>query len=241
MLKSKLKWGVAGCGRFAEKAFIPAVQMLRKSDVIAVFSNSKERANDLAKKFGIEGSFFNFDEFLESGVNCVYIASANAHHYEQVIKAAKAGKNILCEKPLSVNSSEAEEMVKVCDENGVWLALNYVYRFNPLIIKTKELIRDEYIGKLVSINLNFNIDFVPGGNFRFNKLLSGGGALRDLGTHMIDLLRFMGGEIKSIDGFIDNIIYKSEVDDFAAAIVRFEKEAMDILMFPLIIKKRLTG
>jgi predicted dehydrogenase len=224
MTKQKLKWGIAGCGRFAEKTFIPAIQMLRKNDVVSLFSNSKERGNDLAKKFGISGSFFDYDEFLKSGISCVYVSSANAHHYEQVIKAAKAGKNILCEKPLSVNSTEAEEMVKACEDNGVQLALNYVYRFNPLIRKARELIGGGYIGNLVSINLNFNIDFVPGSNFRFNKSLSGGGALRDLGTHMIDLLRFFGGEIKSIDGFIDNIIYKSEVDDFAAAIVQFENE-----------------
>src|SRR5690606_3268170 len=117
-------------------------------------------------------------------------ASANAHHYEQVIKAAKAGKHILCEKPLSITSSAAEEMVKACEENNVQLAVNYVYRFNPLVLKAKELIDKEYIGKLVSINLSFNINFYPDDNFRYEKALSGGGALRDLGTHMIDLLRF---------------------------------------------------
>ncbi|MDO8550016.1 MAG: Gfo/Idh/MocA family oxidoreductase [Ignavibacteria bacterium] len=222
MSRSKLKWGIAGCGKFAENAFLPTIQLIRKNQVVSLFSNSKERANELAKKFGIANAFSDYDEFLKSDINCIYVASANAHHYEQVVKAAKAGKNILCEKPLSINSLEAEKMVKACEENRVQLAVNYVFRFNPLIRKAKELIINEYIGKLVSINLNFNVDFVPGSNFRFNKLLSGGGAIRDLGTHLIDLLRFFGGEIKRIDGFIDNIIYKSGVDDFASAIVQFE-------------------
>lgn len=222
MKKSKLRWGIAGCGKFAENAFIPTINFFRKSQVVSLFSNSKERADELSKKFGIENAFSNYDEFLKSDINCIYISSANSHHYEQVIKAAKAGKNILCEKPLSINSLEAEMMVKTCEENGVQLAVNYIYRFNPLVRKAQELINKEYIGKLVSINLNFNADFIPGSNFRFNKLLSGGGALRDLGTHMIDLLRFFGGEIKRIDGYVDNIVYKSEVDDFAAAIVQFE-------------------
>jgi predicted dehydrogenase len=222
MKRSKLKWGIAGCGKFAENAFIPAIHLLRKSQVVSLFSNTKERADELSNKFGIENAFSSYDEFLKSEINCIYVSSANAHHYEQVIKAAKAGKNILCEKPLSINSLEAEMMVKTCEESGVQLAVNYIFRFNPLVRKAKELINKEYIGKLVSINLNFNADFIPGSNFRFNKLLSGGGALRDLGTHMIDLLRFFGGEIKRIDGFIDNIIYKSEVDDFASAIVQFE-------------------
>jgi len=215
-------WGVAGCGRFAENAFLPALQMLKKNEVVSLFSNSKERANELSKKFGIPNAFSNYDEFLNSNINCVYISSANSYHYDQVIKAAKAGKNILCEKPIALSSSQAEEMVKACEDNGVKLAVSYVYKFHPLVRKAKELINSEYIGKLVSINLNFNIDMVPGNNFRFNKGLSGGGALRDLGTHMIDLLRFLGGEIESIQGAVDNVVYKSDVDDFAAAIVRFE-------------------
>lgn len=218
----KNKWGIAGCGRFTENAFLPAIKLLRKNEVISLFSNSNKRAQELADKFGIPHVFSDYDEFLKSDISCVYIASVNAHHYEQAIKAAKAGKHILCEKPLSINSLEAEQMVKACEENGIQFAVNYVFRFNPLIRKAKELITKEYVGKLVSININFNFDYAPGSNFRFNKKLSGGGALRDIGTHLIDLLRFFGGEINSIKGFIDNIIYKSEVDDFASAIVHFE-------------------
>ncbi len=136
----KNDWGVAGCGRFAEKAFLPALQMLKKNEVVSLFSNSKERANELSKKFGIPNTFSNYDDFLNSNINCVYISSANSDHYEQVTKAAKAGKNILCEKPLALNSSQAEEMVKVCEDNGVKLAVSYVYKFHPLIRKAKELI-----------------------------------------------------------------------------------------------------
>ena len=222
MSKMKLKWGIAGCGHFTETAFIPTISLLRKNQVVSVFSNDKQRAKFVSEKFGIRNNFNNYDEFLKSDINCIYIGSANSHHYEQVIKAAEAGKNVLCEKPLAITSQQAEEMVKVCRENNVRFAINFVYRFHPLVKKAKELIADGLIGKLVSMSLNFNIDFPPDENFRFNKNLSGGGALRDIGSHMIDLLRFFGGEILSIDGKVDNIIYKSEVDDFAAAIVKFE-------------------
>ena len=121
-----------------------------------------------------------------------------------------------------MTSLEAEEMVKTCEQNNVQLAVNYVYRFHPLIIKSKEMIANQMLGKIVSMNLNFNIDAPPGSNFRFTKSQSGGGALRDLGTHMIDLMRYFGGEIVSITGVLDNIIYKSEVEDFSCAIVKFE-------------------
>lgn len=219
----KLKWGVAGCGRFAENSFLPAARLARKSDVVSLYSRDINRAKTLAQKFGVQNYFNDYDNFLNSGIDAVFVSSPNAHHYEQVIKAAKAGKNILCEKPLAISSEQAEEMVNVCKQNNVLLAVNYVHRFHPLVTKAKELIIDQKLGKLVSIDIHFNIDFPPDDNFRFKKHLSGGGALRDIGTHVIDLLRYFGGEIASIDGVIDNLIYQSEVEDFAIGMVKFVK------------------
>lgn len=217
----KLKWGIAGCGKFAEQSFIPTLKLLRRSSLNSLFSNDNSRAKFLADKFGVARHFNNFDEFLKSDIDVVYISSTNADHYKQVIEAAKAGKHILCEKPLALTSSEAEEMVKVCEENKVLLSVNYVYRFHPLIIKAKEIITNQMLGKIVNISLSFNIDIPPGTNFRFNKAKSGGGALRDLGTHMIDLLRYFGGEITGITGVVDNVVYKSEIDDFSAGLIKF--------------------
>ncbi len=223
MSKSKLKWGVAGLGRFAEQTFIPTLSLLRRSSINSVFSNDINRAKNISEKFGINNKFNNYDEFLNSDINTVFVSSANSYHYEQVIKAAKASKNILCEKPLALNSSQAKEMVQICKENNVLFAVDYLYRFHPQIIKTKELVDNKLLGKIVSISLNFNIDLPPGDNFRYNKELSGGGALRDLGTHLIDLLRFLGGEFDIIGGTVDNIVYKDGVDDFASALVKFKQ------------------
>lgn len=218
----RIKWGIAGCGRFTENSFLPIIRLNRKSIVTSIYSRDFNRAKYLAEKFSIQKSFDNYDEFIKSDIDAVYIASSNIHHYEQVIKAAKAGKNIFCEKPIAITSKQAEEMVSVCKENNVLFAVNYVHRFHPLVIKAKELIVNQKLGKFVSIDVHFNIDFPPDNNFRFKKELSGGGALRDIGTHMIDLLRYFGGEIKSIDGVVDNLIYQSEVDDFALGTVKFE-------------------
>jgi D-xylose 1-dehydrogenase (NADP+, D-xylono-1,5-lactone-forming) len=219
--RRRLKWGVAGLGRFSENTMVPSLLQLRKSNVISLFSNDPTRAKIISEKNGIAEFYSNYDEFLKSDIDTVYIGSANYHHYDQVIKAAAAGKNILCEKPLAMDSAQAEEMVDACKKAGVRLAINYPYRFHPLVIKAKEFINEKMIGKLVSINLNFNIDLPPGGSFRYNIEKSGGGSLRDIGTHMIDLLRFFGGEINDITGYIDNIIYRGEVDDFAAALIKF--------------------
>jgi predicted dehydrogenase len=218
----KLKWGVAGCGRYAEHTFIPTMKFLRRSAVQSFFSHNLNRAKELAEKSGATGYFDNYDDFLKSDIDCVFIASVNAHHHSQVIKAAQAGKHILCEKPMALSSKQAEEMVEACKQNNVLLAVNFVHRVHPQVIKAKELIKSQKIGKLVSVNVSFNLDFPPSNNFRFNRKLSGGGALRDLGSHMIDLLRFFGGEISEINGYMDNTIYNYEVEDFASALVKFE-------------------
>ncbi|MCX6152456.1 MAG: Gfo/Idh/MocA family oxidoreductase [Ignavibacteriales bacterium] len=219
----RLRWGVAGCGSFTENAFIPTLQLMPKSKLISLYSSDINRAKTLADKFGAQFAFNNYSEFLKSDIDCVYIGSANINHYYQVIEAAKSGKHIHCEKPLAINFEQTKEMVEVCQANNVLLSVNYVHRFHPIVVKAKEIIEKGMLGKIVSISVNFNMDYMPNENFRFKKELSGGGALRDVGTHMIDLLRFFGGEILEIQGVMDNIIYKSEVDDFAAAIVKFEK------------------
>ena len=224
----KLKWGITGCGRVTENTFIPALTMSRKGKLISLYSRDLSRAKSLAEKFGAQSFHNNFDDFLKSDVDIIYVANENSRHHEQVIKIAKTGRHILCEKPLAMTTRQAEEMVKVCKENGVHLAVNYLHRFHPLVIKARELIRDQKLGKLVTVSLNFNIDSPPSSNFRFKKELSGGGALRDLGTHMIDLLRFLGGEISQIDGVMDNLVYQSEVDDFAMGTVKYLKDGYGV-------------
>jgi D-xylose 1-dehydrogenase (NADP+, D-xylono-1,5-lactone-forming) len=224
----KVKWGIAGCGRVTENTFIPALTVSRKGKLVSLYSRDINRAKSLAEKFGAQSFYNDYNDFLKSDIDIVYVASENSRHHEQVIEAAKAGKHILCEKPLALTSEQAEEMVQACKANNVYLAINYPHRFHPLVVKARELIRDQKLGKLVSISLNFNTDFPPSSNYRFKKALSGGGALRDLGTHMIDLLRFLGGEISEIDGVIDNLVYQGEVDDFSMGTVKFIKEGYGI-------------
>ncbi len=221
--RKKMRWGVAGCGKFTEYSILPALHEIKRNKVTAVYSSSADRAKFIANKFMIDKAFDDYEEFLKSDFDALYIGSKNSDHYQQVIKAAKAGKHILCEKPLSMTAEEAEEMVKVCEENKVWLTVNFAHRFHPIVAKAKEFLNKEMLGKIVSISCHFNADFPPDDNFRFKKKLSGGGALRDLGSHMIDLLRYFGGEITEIKGFVDNVVYNSEVDDVANGIVKFEK------------------
>ena len=219
----KLKWGVAGCGNFAEKYFLPALQQVQRSKLVSVYSHDGNRAKDIASKFGAPNTFSDYNSFLSSDIDTVYISGVNSNHFDQVIKAAKAGKNILCERPIALSSEQAVEMIQICKANKVELVVNHMHRFHPLIQKAKELIDKQLLGKIVSITALHNVNLPPGENFRFKKELSGGGVLRDLGSQMIDMLRFFGGEIIEVKGFMDNLVYKCEVEDFASAIVKFEK------------------
>lgn len=217
----RLKWGVAGCGRYLENGFLPALQQLKRSKLVSVYSSGRGRSRKIAGKFRADYSFNTYSDFLQSDIDVVYISSRNSDHHWQVIEAAKAGKNILCEKPLALNFAQAEEMVNVCKENNVELGMNYVYRFHPLVYKAKELVTNQVIGKIILMSANFNVNLPPDDNYRFRKE-HGGGALFDIGTHMIDILRYFGGEISDVSGYTDNVIYSSEVDDFAAGILKFE-------------------
>jgi predicted dehydrogenase len=125
---------------------------------------------------------------------------------------------------MALSTSQAEEMINVCKENNVNLIIDFSHRFHPHVQKAKELIEKKMLGKIVSISATNNIDYPPDDNFRFKKELSGGGVLRDLGSQMIDMLRYFGGEISEVKAFMDNIVYKSDVEDFASAIVKFEKD-----------------
>lgn len=222
-ISKKIKWGIAGCGKFSETAVLPTFNLLPRAKVNSIFSHDSVRAKSLAEKFLIPNSFSSFDAFLKSDIDAVYIGSANAHHYEQVMEAAKAKKHILCEKPVSVTSLQAEEMVRVCKENGVHFAVDFVYRFHPLVEKTKAIIDGSLLGKILYINAEFNINLLPRDNFRYNKAAAGGGAVRDLGTHLLDLMRYLCGEITELSGVNEHLCYPTDVEDFAAGILKFER------------------
>ncbi|MGD8780257.1 MAG: Gfo/Idh/MocA family oxidoreductase [Ignavibacteria bacterium] len=234
---TRLKWGVAGLGNFSEMSFIPTLQKLKKSKVVSLYSSSFERTKHLGKKFAIENKFNNFEQFLDSDIDTVYISSANADHYKQVIASANAGKNILCEKPLAVNSKQTRDIIETCKKNEVILAVNYLFRFNPLVQKAKEFINKGLLGKVFFISISFNAYIPPSDNFRFNKYQDGGGVLFDIGTHTIDLLKFFGGPFKKVSGITDNIIYKTEVEDFAAANFEFENGAYGFMSTSFIAQK----
>lgn len=232
----KLNWGIAGCGKFAENTVTPNLINVKTGKISSVFSQDLERAKYIANKFAIKNSYDSYEDFLNSDINAVYIASKNSDHYSYIIKAAEAGKHILCEKPLVLTSEEANKVKEICEANGVILTVNYPYRFHPIVQKAQEIIANNMLGKIISISADFKINYPPNENYRFVKE-HGGGPIIDLGTHVIDLIRYLAGDIKDIISFKDSLVYQSEVEDLGIALLKLNSGAYGTLSVSYCAKK----
>jgi len=221
----KLRWGVAGGSKITENKFLPAMKVLKRSSLAAIYSSSPERAKFLASESATALPFSNFDEFISGDFDVVYIAGSNDTHFSQVIKAAEAGKHVLCEKPVAMTAEESRIMYETCKANNVLYGVNFTYRYHPLVKKAKELISSQLIGRVVSINTDFFIDYPPTDNYRY-LAEKGGGAFRDLASHLIDMQRFFIGEPVGIKGYMGKVIYNTPVDDISTGIIEFESSAL---------------
>jgi len=184
-MNSKIRFGVIGCSSIAIRSTIPAIKKTNQSILKIVGSRSMKRAKETAKKFSCE-LYGSYDEVLErKDVDAVYISLPIGLHEKWVIKSAKAGKHILCEKSIAVSYESATRMVKECKKNFVRIMEGFTFRFHPQHNEVLKIINQNYLGKVFSFSGNFGF-LLPfsNKNFRFNKKL-GGGALNDLGCYLI--------------------------------------------------------
>lgn len=193
----KIRWGILGCANIARKAVIPGIIGADNSELYAVASRSKEKAADFAERFDAVKSYNDYDQLLaDQKIDAVYIPLPNGLHKEWTIKAAEAGKHILCEKPLSgKNREEAEEMFAAAQKNNVKLMEAFMYRFQPFVIKLKQMLDEELIGEVKEIRASFAFDISDReGDIRHNAELDGG-ALNDIGCYTVNVSRYLMGEL----------------------------------------------
>lgn len=193
----KIKWGVLGCANIARKAVIPGILEADNSILYAVASRDKQKAADFAEKFEAEVFYDDYQKLLaDQQIDAVYIPLPNSLHSKWTIKAAEAGKHILCEKPLSgKNREEAAEMFEVAQRNKVKLMEGFMYRFQPFVFDLKEIIEQGVIGEIKEIKSNFAFDISDRNNdIRFKAELDGG-ALNDIGCYTVNISRYLMGEM----------------------------------------------
>jgi predicted dehydrogenase len=190
-------------------------------EITAIWDEDEERGLKMAKTFNCQ-YVENLDRLLELDLQAVVVCSENKKHKEHVFSAARAGKHILCEKPIATEIEDAKEMINVCEEFGVILQVAYPVRFAPAIQRVRELICSGSIGEVVAIN-GTNHGQMPGGWF-IEKELSGGGAATDHIVHVMDLIRWvLNDEVKNVYAELDTRFYSIDVED--CGIVTLELES----------------
>ncbi len=189
---SVLRWGILGCAQIAAKAFIPSVRASDLNEIVAVASRDQAKARTFADANGIPAAYGSYMELLtDTSVDAVYIPLPNHMHEEWTIHAAFAGKHVLVEKPMALTERQAVHMVQACEQSGVKLQENVMYRHHPRYDRVKEIIRSGDIGTVRAVNGVFTSDrSVMQGDFRFRQEM-GGGSLYDIGCYLFSAARYV--------------------------------------------------
>lgn len=231
---TEIKWGLIGCGDISQKRVAPGLRDAVKSTLVSVNRSDFSKAMSFAKKFGADKWIENWEDLVtDTDINAVYIATPVYLHAEQTIAAAEAGKHVLCEKSMAMNTAEADKMIDACKANNVKLGIAYYRNFYPAVHRIKEIIASEEIGKIVHIQSNNfeNFNRLPGEPryWLLEKEKSGGGPMMDMGCHRIEVFTNIVGSVQSITSFNDNIIFTREVEDSSIVYFKFESGATGIL------------
>lgn len=193
-MANKVRWGVLSTSHFALAKAVPAMQKGEWSEIAAIASRDKSKAEDAARKLGIRKVYGSYEELLaDPEIEAIYNPLPNHMHVPWSIKAAEAGKHVLCEKPLSMNVAEARQLIAARDKSGVKIGEAFMVRTHPQWLKTRELIQSGRIGDLRSIAGLFSYFNRDTANIR-NIVETGGGALMDIGCYPINTSRFIFGE-----------------------------------------------
>jgi predicted dehydrogenase len=199
----KVRWGVLSTADIGVKKVIPAMQKGECVEVIAIASRDRARAEQAARVLGIAKAYGSYEELLaDPEVEAIYNPLPNHLHVPWSIKAAEAGKHVLCEKPISLTVAEARTLLERQKSTGVKIGEAFMVRTHPQWLRTKELIKSGRMGELRSISGFFSYFNRDPGNIR-NKPECGGGALMDIGCYPIIASRFaFGGEPSRVLGLV---------------------------------------
>ena len=195
-----IKIGILGCGKIAQVRHIPEYAANPDCELVGFYNPTKSRAEDMAAKYG--GVAYNTAEELLANpeIDAVSVCAANYAHADLAIQAMKAGKHVLCEKPMAVTLADCEEMVRVSEETGKYLMIGQNQRLTKAHALAKKMITNREIGKVITFRTTFGHggpetwSITPGKNtWFFDKTKAAMGAMADLGIHKTDLIQFLMG------------------------------------------------
>jgi predicted dehydrogenase len=189
-MNKKLRWGVLGAANIAVKKVIPAMQRGQHASIVAIASRDPEKARMVAAALDIPTAYGSYEELIaDPNIDAIYNPLPNHLHVPWTVKAAEAGKHVLCEKPLSLTVAEAESLLAVRARCGVKIGEAFMVDCHPQWLRLRELLDEGRIGEVRSIAGFFSYFNIDPNNIR-NQPESGGGALMDIGCYLIHASRY---------------------------------------------------
>ena len=190
-MTNKVRWGILGTAKIALTKVIPAMQRSEWCEIVAIASRDFAQAEESAERVKVRKAYGSYEALLaDDSIEAIYNPLPNNLHVPWTIRAAEAGKHVLCEKPIAVNAAEARTLIDVRDRTGVLIQEAFMVRTHPQWVETRRLIKSGSIGSLRSITGFFSYFNSDPANIR-NHLELGGGALMDIGCYPINISRFV--------------------------------------------------
>lgn len=220
-MSDKVRWGILGTAKIAVAKVIPAMQRSPWCEIVGVASRDLAKSESAARELNIPKAYGSYEELLaDNSIEAIYNPLPNNLHVLWTVKAAEAGKHVLCEKPIALNASEARTLIDVRDRTGVRIQEAFMVRTHPQWLETRRLIHSGRIGSLITINGFFSYNNPDPANIR-NHLELGGGALMDIGCYPITISRFMfETEPRRVLGFIERDA-NNGTDTLTSAVLEF--------------------
>ncbi len=206
-MSNKIRWGVIGSGGIARRRTIPeGIAKANNAVLSAVFDTDSKANAEVAKQFNA-ASAASLDKLLAQDIDAVYVATPAHLHYDHVKACAKAGKHVLCEKPLGMTVAQAEEMIALCNRSGIKLGCAFMMRFVAQHQEVRKLIQQGRLGQPVYARAQLSCWYPPiKGAWRQDPTMGGGGSLMDMGGHCIDLLEMFFGTVAKVSCFIMEVM-----------------------------------
>jgi 1,5-anhydro-D-fructose reductase (1,5-anhydro-D-mannitol-forming) len=222
------KWLVIGIGDITSKRVIPAIVSEPRSELTGIVTRDPVKA----EPYKVPAYTSLSDALDASSADTVYVASPVSLHAPHTIESLRAGRHVLCEKPVAMNYAEACSMQQVAEETSRTLGIAYYRRTYPKVNRALELVREGAIGTPVLAELCCHSWFHPVDGFRewvIDPARAGGGPLYDIGSHRIDLLNYFFGHPVRATGLLSNVIHKTAVEDAATVLVDYESGVRGIV------------
>ncbi|MEY2982271.1 MAG: hypothetical protein RL562_2498 [Planctomycetota bacterium] len=227
-MSDSIRWGILGTGTIAH-AFAKGLRDAPGAELVAVGSRSQESADRFGDEFGIPRRHATYAALAQDqDVDVIYVSTPHSRHCEDTVLCLKAGRHVLCEKPFALNLAEAEEMVACAKQHDRFLMEAMWTRFNPVMVKVRELLAAGAIGevRMLYADFGFRTDFDPSHRLFDPEL--GGGALLDVGVYPLALAHMVfGGAAPEADGFAS--VGQTRVDEQCAWLMRYPNGALAVL------------